>query len=257
MKVTDARSPSSTKTIDRSFRVVETLQELGGARVTEVAEELDMADSTVHRYLKSLRENEYVAKEGDMYHLGLRFLDLGDNVRNRKALYRIAEPKVKSVAEQTNERAEFIVEEFGRAVFVHRHVGSSAIQADSHLGKRLPMHATSAGKVILANLPEARVERILDRTGLEQYTEQTITDEEVLYDQLDNIAQKGVALNHEEYIPRMNTVSVPVMNEMDQIAGALGVSGPAHRLKGERLRQEIPDLLLGIANELEINISYQ
>jgi DNA-binding IclR family transcriptional regulator len=257
MGVNDVRSGSSVKTADRIFRIVETLQAMDGGRVSEVAAELDMADSTVHRHLQALQENEYVVQEGDTYHIGFRFLNLGDYARNRKELYRLAEPKVEQVAEETNERAEFIVEEFGRAVFVHRHIGSNAIQADSHLGKRLPMHATSAGKAILAHMPTDRVERVLERTGMEQYTAQTITDEEVLAEELATIREEGVAFNHEEYIGGMNTVSVPVMDRHEQIAGALGVSGPAHRLKGDRLRQEVPDLLLGSANELEINISYR
>ncbi len=257
MEMNEIRTESSVKTIDRSFRIVETIQALGGAGVTELADELDMPASTIHRHLQALKDNQYVTREGDDYDLGLRFLNLGDYARNRKEIYRLAEPKVEQVAEETNERAEFMVEEFGRAVFVHRSIGSNAIQADSRLGKRLPLHATSAGKVLLAHLPASRVDEVLLRTGLERFTENTITDRGTLEQELEDIRHEGVAFNHEEYISGMNTVSVPVMGKHDQIAGALGVSGPAHRLKDARLQTEVPDLLLGSANELEINISYR
>jgi DNA-binding IclR family transcriptional regulator len=110
---------------------------------------------------------------------------------------------------------------------------------------------------MLANMPADRAEAILDAKGLERFTEETVTDRERLTDELETIRDEGVAFNYGEYIEGMHTVSVPVFDDNDRIAGALGVSGPAHRLKGDRLHEEIPDLLLGTANELEINISYQ
>lgn len=257
MEGDSTRGSGRIKTADKLFRIVETLQEMEGARVAELADELEMANSTVHRYLQSLRANEYVVKEGDTYDVGMRFLDVGDYARNRKTLYKLAKEKVKKLAEETDERAEFLVEEFGRAVFVHYGAGTRAVQADSHLGKRLPLHATSAGKVLLAFLPDERVQEIINDYGLPSYTENTITDEETLADELEVVRQRRVAFNEQEYIHRLNTVSVPVMDPNGQIGGVLGISGPAHRLKGDRFREEIPDLLLGTANELEINVSYQ
>lgn len=256
MGTNGARSKGSIKTIDRCFRILETLREQDGSRVSELADELDLANSTVHRYLQSLRENEYVVKEGDVYHLGMGFLGLGDYVRKRKRVYQEVEESVQKLADETNERAEFLVEEHGQAIFVHREAGPSAVQADSHLGKRLPMHATSAGKAILAFLPQERLEAILDRHGMRKYTENTITDRETLYEELDAVREDRFAYNKQEYIKGLNTVSVPVLSPAGQVYGALGISGPTHRLKGDKLHSEIPDLLLGSANALEINVSY-
>lgn len=257
MSANDTRSQGAIKTTDRCFRIVEALQRRDGARVSELADELELANSTVHRHLQALRENEYIVKEGDVYYLGMKFLELGDYVRKRKEIYQQAAESVKELADETDERAEFIVEEYGHAVFVHREVSPSAVRADSHLGKRIPMHATSAGKAILAFLPEQRVEEILDESGLESYTENTITDREELLDELETVRDERVAFNIQEYIKGLNTVSVPVIGAHGQVYGALGISGPTHRLKGDRLYDEIPNLLLGTANALEINISYQ
>lgn len=250
------QTSGAVKSTDRAFRIVETLKQMDGGRVTELARELDMANSTVHRHLQSLRENEYVVKEGDTYYLGLRFLDVGDYVRNRKEVYRLTEEKVKQLAEQTDERGEFLVEEYGEVVFVHREIGDNAVQADSHIGKRLPIHATSAGKAILAFLPDERITEIIEKRGLKSYTENTITSEKVLREELEQIREEHVAFAHQEYIQRLNTVSVPIIGTNDQVCGAIGISGPAHRVKGEWFQEEIPDLLLGIANELEIKLTY-
>ncbi|MEF8785331.1 MAG: IclR family transcriptional regulator [Haloarculaceae archaeon] len=246
----------AVKSTDRTFRIVESLKRVDGARVTELARELDMANSTVHRHLQSLLENGYVVKEGDVYYLGMQFLDIGDYVRNRREVFRLAEDKVNQLAEKTDERGEFLVEEHGEVVFVHREIGDNAVQADSHIGKRLPIHATSAGKAILAFLPDERVSEIIEQKGLESYTENTITDEEILRDELEQIREDHVAFAQQEYIQRLNSVSVPIIDVNDQVCGALGISGPAHRIKGEWFQEEVPDLLLGFANELEIKLSY-
>ena len=246
----------AVKSTDRTFRIVESLKRMDGARVTELARELDMANSTVHRHLQSLLENEYVVKEGDVYYLGMQFLDIGDYVRNRREVFRLAEDKVNQLAEKTDERGEFLVEEYGEVVFVHREIGDNAVQADSHIGKRLPIHATSAGKAIMAFLPDERVSEIIEQKGLGSYTENTITDEEILRDELEQIREDHVAFAQQEYIQRLNSVSVPIIDVNDQVVGALGISGPAHRIKGEWFQEEVPDLLLGFANELEIKMSY-
>ncbi|WP_340098694.1 IclR family transcriptional regulator [Salinibaculum salinum] len=249
-------APRAVKSTDRTFRIVESLKQMDGARVTELARELDMANSTVHRHLQSLLENKYVVKKGDVYHLGMRFLDIGDYVRNRREVFRLAEDKVNQLAEKTDERGEFLVEEYGEIVFVHREVGDNAVQADSHIGKRLPIHATSAGKAIMAFLPDERVSEIIEQKGLESYTENTITDEETLRDELEQIREDHVAFAQQEYIQQLNSVSVPIIDVNDRVCGALGISGPAHRIKGEWFQEEVPDLLLGFANELEIKMSY-
>lgn len=250
------QTSGAVKSTDRAFRIVETLKQMDGGRVTELARELDMANSTVHRHLQSLCDNEYVVKEGDTYYLGTRFLDIGDYVRNRKEVFRLTEDKVKQLAEKTDERGEFLVEEYGEVVFIHREIGDNAVQADSHIGKRLPIHATSAGKAIMAFLPDERVTEIIEKRGLESYTENTITDAEVLRDELEQIREDQIAFAQQEYIQRLNTVSVPLIGPDDQVCGAIGISGPAHRVKGEWYQEEIPDLLLGIANELEIKMTY-
>lgn len=253
----DESAPNQVKTTAKAFRILETLKQLDGARVSEVADHLNLANSTAHRHLKSLEENEYVVQEGDIYYVGLRFLELADYAGRRKEIYQLAKPKVEQLAQKTGERAEFIVEEHGHAVFIQREIGENAVQADSHVGKRLPMHATSAGKVILAYLPERRVENIIEEKGLPALTPHTITEKEELYAELEQIREREVGFADEEYIRGLSTVSVPVKGPNEEILGALGISGPSGRMSGDNFREEIQKLLIGAANELEINIAYQ
>jgi DNA-binding IclR family transcriptional regulator len=245
------------KTTDSAFNIIETLHKMNGARVTELANELDMAKSTIHRHLSTLHQLEYLVKEGDEYHVGLRFLTLGEYARNRKKAYRMIQPKVEALAKETEERAQFIVEEHGKAVYVQRETGSNAVHTpNSGVGKRIQLHATSAGKAILAELPKSVVRDIMHRQGMPMLTDNTITDEEELFEELDKSRERGYSVNLEENIKGIRAVGVAITPGEGHPIGALSISGPSHRMKGEWFNEEIPDLLLGTTNELELNIAY-
>lgn len=243
----------TVKSSERTFAILELLQERDGARVTEIADELGLAKSTVHRYLATLQQLEYVVKEGDDYTLGLRFVDLGQSARYRKQLYELAKAVVTDIATETEERAVFLVEEHGQAVYVHRASGKHAVRDDPGPGERIPIHSTAGGKAILAFLPSKRVKEILDRRGLPARTENTITDREELFDELELIRERGYAVNQEENVPGVRAVGVPIRPN-DRVAGALSISGPIQRMqeKEERDQHNLLNLLLGSGNELEV-----
>lgn len=241
---------------ETTFDIVERIGADGEARVTELAGELGLAKSTVHNHLQTLSRRGYVVQEGDDYRLSLRFLHLGQRVRTRLPAYQLAHDKVKKLAEQTGERSQFIVEEHGRGVYMFREFGSDAVQTDSEIGKRVPLHATSAGKAILSAMPESRVDEIIDRHGLERYTDRTITDETELREELERIRERGYADNRGESTNSLWAVGAPVRAADGSVLGSLSVSAPGQRMKGERVQSELPDMLLAVANELELNIRY-
>ncbi|MFC4451281.1 IclR family transcriptional regulator [Halorussus aquaticus] len=246
----------TVKTTETAFTIIEGLEELDGARVTELADHLGLANSTVHSHLSTLYEMGYVVKEGDEYLVGSKFLKLGEAVKERREAFNLIKPKVKQLAEETEERCQFIIEEYGRGVYLYRETGERAVWTDSGLGNRIYLHSTASGKSVLANLPESRVEEILDQWGLPALTENTITDRDELFEELSTIREQGYAVNKEESTEGLRAVGVPVMDGADELVGALSVSGPTHRMKGEWFDREIPNLLLGTANELELNLKY-
>lgn len=255
--VNNQRPSETLSTLERGFEVTRTLRELGGARVTELAEALDIAPSTAHKYLATLAQERFVVKEGDEYHVGLEFLDLGTYAKNRKKGYRLSIPKVRDISEETGERAQFVVEEYGRGIYLHTEASEArAVSTDRRAGIRRYLHASAAGKAILANLPEYRIDEIIEEHGLPAETSRTITDREELLEELANVRKSNVAYNNEESVEGLRAVGVPVCGTDGLVLGALSVSGPSNRMKGPLYREEIPDLLLGHANEIELKIRY-
>ncbi|MFC6767674.1 IclR family transcriptional regulator [Natrinema soli] len=248
--------PGTVKATRTTFEIIETLAEADGGQITEIADELGLAKSTIHRHLATLEDLEYVVKDGDRYRIGFRFLELGEGTKKRTDTYQMASQKVKKIAEQTAERAQFVVEEHGKAVYVFGETGEHAVQTDSVIGKYRPLQSMAAGKAILAYLPEERVEEIIQQHGLPSLTENTITDEDELYEELEEIRERGYSINDQETIPGLRAIGVPIECPDGGVFGALSVSGPTHRVQGDRLEETIPNILLGTANELELDMKY-
>lgn len=237
--------------------MLEYLKEQDGARLQELTEEFDKAKSTIHRYMTTLEHRGYVVREDEVFFPSLKFLDFAQYAQTRKPGYALAQQQVEELAETTEERAQFLVEEHGKGIYVYRATGSHAVQTDPGIGKDVYLHTIAAGKAILSHLPRERVDDIVNQHGLPAMTENTITEIEELMSELEEIQDRGYSFNRQESVEGLNAVGVPIRGREKQVIGALSISGPSHRLKGELFEEDLPDQLLGIANELELNISHQ
>lgn len=247
---------SSIRAVDRTFTIIDGLKELNGATVTELAEHAELPKSTVYNYLQTLLEDEYIVEDDGVYRVGLRFLEIGEHARCKQEVYQVAPTEIDKLAEETGELANLVVEEHGLGVYLYRSKGDDAVDLDNPVGKRQYLNGTAFGKAMLAYMPEAQVERIIDRHGLPARTENTITDRETLYAELDQIRDRGWALDDGEGLQGLRCVSVPILTDDESVHGAVSISGPKSRLRGERFREEIPDLLQAATNVIEINMNY-
>lgn len=253
---TSGSGKPGSKTVVNAFEILEYLKSHEGADLTELTTEFGKAKSTVHRYVSTLENLGYVVNEGGVYYPGLRFLDFAEYARNRKRGYVLAKQKVEELADKTKERAQFLVEEHGKGIYVHRATGSQAVRTDPGIGKTVHLHTIAAGKAILAYLPEDRIDEIIEMHGMPALTDKTVTDKSELFDQLEQVQKVGYAFNRQESVEGLHAIGVPVVDPNSQIVGALSISGPSHRLKGEKFEKDLPDTLLGIANEIELNVAH-
>ena len=239
-----------------SLRILEVIKDENGAGVTEIANSIGISKSTAHDHLQTLRDNAFVIKDGGSYTIGLRFLDFGEFRRQQTPIYEHGQEEVDKLAAETGEQADLLVEEHGKGIYLYIAHGENALNLKTYEGTRVYLHATALGKVILAHLPEDHVSTIIDRHGMPAVTDNTITDRAALSEELDAIRDRGFAFNDEESTQGLRCVGVPVMDGDGNVAGAISVSGPTSRMSGTHYEEEIPDLLLGSANIIEINLTH-
>lgn len=236
------------------LEIVEVLEERQKARVTEIADEVSFSKSTVHNYLSTLREREYVVQEGDFYRLGLRFLDLGESTRYNTNLYQIARPHVDDLADDINELVSLVTEENGQAVYIYREQGTPDVNFSTRVGRRIQMHCTAVGKAMLAYMPEAYVEEIVETHGLPRRTKNTITDRESLYEALEEVRETNIAFDREEYGEGLRCIATPIVQSNERILGSISVSAPTTRMQNNEFEQETRESLKEAANVIELNV---
>lgn len=252
--MTAGDKPRRIKTTDTVTGIIEALHEMDGATLAELAQELDYAKSTLHSHLRTLEDKEYVVRTGTEYVLSLRFLYHGMYTKNRFEISRVGQPVIDNLAEVTGEVAWIIVEQHGRAVYLNKAMGEKAIQTHASIGGRGYLHHLATGKVILAHLPDDRIDEIIDQHGLPKLTPNTITDPDELKEELAEIHREGIAVNDKETLEGLRAVGAPVL--YDGIRGAVCVSGPANRLTVERCQDDVKPLLLEATNEIELKLQY-
>lgn len=234
------RTISTTET---SLAILELIQRRDGVRIGELTAELGVAKSTVHGHLATLQRKEYVVKEGNTYRLGLKLFNLGESAKQRDSRYRIVEEKVREFSAETSEELDFSVEENGRTIVLFDEIGSS-MRPGFQVGDYFYMNTNAAGKAILAELSDDEVDDILERWGLPQETEHTITDRSRLFEELDTVRERGYATNNQENFEGIRAIGSSVIAPDGSVLGAMAISGPAYRLSMDGLHDLASDLLL-------------
>lgn len=247
--------PRTVEAAENCLRVIEVLQDRNGAGVTEIASELDRSKGTVHSHLTTLLQNEYVVRDGDSYRLSLKFLQLGETVKEEIVGYDITREELEDLAGKTGELAQFATEEHGRAVYLYKVGGEDAVQTASAPGTREHLHCIALGKAMLSHMTREKVDEVIDTHGLKSFTENTITNREELFEELKTIRERGYAFDEAEKIEGIRCVAAPV-EANDEIFGAVSVSGPSTRMSGERFREELANMVTRSANVIEINTKF-
>jgi DNA-binding IclR family transcriptional regulator len=249
------------KSVDTACRLVKLLRERREATVSSLADDLDLAPGTVHTHLATLKDHGLVVQESGGYRLGPRFLTLGEFVRNHSDLYQAAKEEIEALADESGECVHLLTEHDGRLVPVYERFGENAVAVEYHNRKREEpvkhLHCTAAGKAILAYTPDERVEEIVDTVGLPPNTPQTITDREALFDELERIRERGYSVADEEQLQGIRAVGAPIRDSNGNARGAVAVSGPTSRLKGEHFESAVPELVTQTANICEVNYETQ
>jgi DNA-binding IclR family transcriptional regulator len=244
------------KAAKKAIDIIEILRCRDTTTPEELADVLDISQTSAYYYLRTLKESGYVFNDDEGYRLSLRLFSLGTDVRSKRLVYHTAAEQVSRLADETGELALFMTEEGGKGIYLDLNRGErAAIQAD-WLGKRCHLHDNALGKAILSLLSEDTVKEIINSHGLPAKTENTITDRDVLFDELSEIRETGVAFDRGEQLKGLQCVAAPVIgsNQGSQsVLGAICVASAKSRVDEKRRTEEFPRLVQDAANIIQLN----
>lgn len=246
----EAGASAPVQSVDRAITILELLAREGESSVTEIAAGLGVHKSTAFRLLATLEVHRLVEQINDRgrYRLGVGNLRLAGATTARLDVVSEARPITRQLASETGETVNITVRSEESALYLDQVAGSSALQSHNWVGQRIPLHATSNGKVLISELSEAELGAALPH--LPPFTGHTITSRQALHEELSEVRRLGYALAVDELEVGLTAVAAPIRSHHGDIIASMSISGPTFRLTRERLDETVP---LVVAAALEVS----
>jgi len=207
--------------------------------LSEVAERTGLTRAAARRFLLTLVDLGYVHTDGSRFALTPRVLELGYSYLSSLTLPELAEPHLERLSAQVRESSSVAVLDADHIVYVARVATSRIMAVTITVGTRLPAHATSMGRVLLADLDEDELLARLGHGPLTTYTDRTISDLNALREELATVRKKGYALVDQELETGLRSIAAPITDRHGHALAAVNVSAHASRTSLEQLRNEL------------------
>lgn len=233
--MSDAEDQSPVRSVARAVDLLMALQH-GPMRLGDISVGVGLSKPTTHRILSSLRSKGMVMQDpltGD-YGLGPSCYHLMTSIVSGDAGFLLdARPVLEELRDQTRETITVHVRAGLSRICIQEFPSRQPIRYTSGLGATAGIHIGSAGKILLAYMPEADRRRILDDLRLTPMTDNTITDRATLDAELDQVATQGYAVSRGERASGAIGVSAPILEPNGRALAALSILGPAERIQDQ------------------------
>lgn len=250
--------PYILATVSKALEILDLFRNVqDGLSLTQIAEATQLPKSSIFRYLATLEQFHYLERDAqtERYHLGLKLLQLGAIVAGRQDLRNIALPVMWEMRKAFGETVNLAIPRAGKIVYLEVLESQDVVRMASFVGAEEPMHATALGKAILAQLPMAALEEQM-AMPLPRLTEYTITEWPVLLAELEQIRQRGYAIDERESNLQVRCIGAAIWDYRHQVVAAMSVSGPENRLTIERAH-EIGPVLAQACSKVSALLGYQ
>ena len=221
----------------KALQIVSALSEAKGAvSICELCEVTGLSASTVHRILQELVECDFVTKDDGQhkYRIGFESLALGMRLKSSDYLLSAALPEMRKLNDLTGETIHLIGEENFQAVYLGKLEAKNQIGLRSRVGKLIPLHCTSGGKVILSYQSSEWLEQYFEQVTRTKFTERTLTRREELIEEIQRVRDQGYAMDVREHHPDIICISAPIFRCKTEFAGAVSIAAPDYRFSEER-----------------------
>jgi IclR family transcriptional regulator, pca regulon regulatory protein len=220
---------------------------------TQAAERAGITRAAARRHLLTLAHLGYLESDGSHYWLSPKVLRFSGSYLASARLPRLLQPTLNRLAALTRESFSAAVLDGDEVVIVARNVsigGQRLMAYGLHLGARLPAHATSTGRVLLAAMPKAGFNAWLKGRDLPRLTPRTTVDHKVFRELIARVREDDLCVAQEEHELGVHALAVPLRNMQGLTVAALNVVASPERLELSSLQKDLLPLLLDAAREL-------
>jgi len=230
------------KALARALSILEVLlHHPSPISITQLSQQLGIFPSTVHRMVDTLKYWGFIEQvpHTQEYTLGLKVVELGMAKLHQLNVFNEASPILKQIAGHFDETVNLGVLDQGEVVYLDKVESTRIVKAILYPGRRAPFHCTAIGKVLMAFQPKSVRSKMMEGKKLTRYNQNTITDPEVLENELIKIRNSGYALDNGEHVEEVHCVAVPIFNLHGKVVAAISISAPAFRVSLEKEKEMI------------------
>ena len=217
---------------------------------TLAAQRAGITRAAARRHLLTLAHLGYLETDGSWFWLAPKVLRLSGSYLASARLPRVVQPTLNRLTAQTGESFSVVVLDGDWVVIVARSGVTRMLAYGLHLGARLPAHATSTGRVLLAARTRTELNAWLKGRELSRLTMHTVTDARRFKAVLDEVRTKDYCVASEEHELGVHAVAVPLRNMQGRTVAALNVVAAPSRLDARSLQKDLLPLLWEGAREL-------
>ena len=225
--------------------------------ISDLARRLRIAKSTAHRLAVTLVSEGMLEQDAGTgkYRLGVALFRLGALVRQRMTVSNQGRPSLFALRDKTNESVHLAILDGAEVMYVYNLESTQAIRARSDIGVRKPAYCTAEGQAILAFQASEIVDEVI-AAGLQPRTPQTITDPQKLRKALEQVRQRGCAIEDEESELGMRCIAAPIRNDAGEVVASVGMAGPVTRLSKKAIAAFIPHVI-ATAEEISARLGHR
>ncbi len=210
----------------------------------ELSEKSGLYKSRIHRLCGTLVALGFLSRmPSSSYRLGPKLMTLGKIYENSNSLVTLSRPIMKQLADTAGESVALFQLEGESSFCLARELGSSRLVFSIQEGDNMDLHASAAGRVLLAYGPEELLDKILSQPKLERFTSETITNSKTLKNKLPDIRKRGYDINRGERELEVAAIAAPIFDHENKVESALAIVGPVQRFSFEREDEIVKNLL--------------
>jgi DNA-binding IclR family transcriptional regulator len=255
----DTEHRSTHRSLERGFMILETVAACGGpTTLAETARRTGLHRSTAHHLLQTLVGLGYLQRieATRRYMLGAKLMQLTEPAVSMAHLSQLAEPLLVELSRQSGEGTALAAFEGGALTVLAKREPDSPIRVMQNVGSTRPVHASAAGKAILAWLKEPERAQMLAQIEFARLTANTITSRDGYEAELQRVRQAGCAVDDEEHMAGIRCIAAPVFAPAGRVVAGLSIVGPSHQMTRRKLR-DLRAPLMEMARALSERLGWQ
>lgn len=230
----------TVRAVERALDILLCFTKQRDLGLTEIAGQIGLHKSTVHRLLTTLEDRGFVIRDSatEKYRLGLKIWELSVHLAEGDDPAILLQPRMEQLRDQLGETVSLYLLDGTDRLRIQAVQSNQAIRRVAPVGARLPLFVGASSKVLVAYAGEAVLHQVLESPEWPAGV-----DREEYMTQLDHIRDIGYATSYEEREPGAAAVSAPIFDRRGQLAAALSVSGPVSRMSPQTLKEFAPVLI--------------